>query len=356
MTISSGETVTVEMASHHACDDYDKMVLGDSGMENVFEWSKTKKGEEKPRRDGRRRWRARDDGPDLRDGCRAGRHPRRRDRRPDAAPEQGRQDVRLERRRVVGVPGALGPGRRHPVRRGQLHRHAGEQRRGDHDLRDHRGGRRGVRRAHVPVRLADAHRPRGHDAQLLRPAGHLHCRDYSKASPRRRRRWAGRRRRRSLVRDEPVPGQDPDQHARRLHGPRARVARLGRLDPPDADGRQPRRQADRQGFDDVLPGGGGGRSLDGRRARRPGRQLDGTAIQTSITGKFKITVHKKASFSLPWQPILDFPLGETADTWIIHGFTFTDYLAEFAANPGDICRTRTSTWRCTTRTRRRASS
>ena len=65
-------------------------------------------------------------------------------------------------------------------------------------------------------------------------------------------------------------------------------------------------------------------------------ELDGTAIETSITGKFKITVHKKASFSLPWQPILDFPLGETADTWIIHGFTFTDYLEEFAANPGDI--------------------
>ena len=47
-------------------------------------------------------------------------------------------------------------------------------------------------------------------------------------------------------------------------------------------------------------------------------------------------MHKKASFSLPWQPILDFPLGETADTWIIHGFTFTDYLEEFAANPGDV--------------------
>ena len=56
-----------------------------------------------------------------------------------------------------------------------------------------------------------------------------------------------------------------------------------------------------------------------RRQRRLGGsgdgELDGTAIETSITGKFKITVHKKASFSLPWQPILDFPLGETADTF-----------------------------------------
>ena len=39
MTIASGEKVVVEMASHHACDDYDKMVKGDPGMESVFEWS-----------------------------------------------------------------------------------------------------------------------------------------------------------------------------------------------------------------------------------------------------------------------------------------------------------------------------
>jgi hypothetical protein len=33
---------------------------------------------------------------------------------------------------------------------------------------------------------------------------------------------------------------------------------------------------------------------------------------------------------------LDFPLGETATEWIIHGFTETDYLATFADNPSDI--------------------
>ena len=38
MYVESGATVTVEMASHHACDDYDKMVLGDPGMESVFAW------------------------------------------------------------------------------------------------------------------------------------------------------------------------------------------------------------------------------------------------------------------------------------------------------------------------------
>ena len=34
--------------------------------------------------------------------------------------------------------------------------------------------------------------------------------------------------------------------------------------------------------------------------------------------------------------VLGSPLGETADTWIIHSFTKRDYLETFAANPGDI--------------------
>ena len=197
MMVTSGETVTVEMASHHACDDYDKMVLGDSGMESVFEWSSSKKGEA-PRRDGRRRWRARDDGPDLR-GAPCGRHPRRRDRRPDAAAEQGRQDVRLERGSVVGVPGALGPGRRHPLRRGRLHGHAGEQRRGDHDLRDHRGGRRGTPSSRTSSAGRRSPTPRARRATTT-PTRARACRTTTWASPRRRRRWGGRRRRRSRTR------------------------------------------------------------------------------------------------------------------------------------------------------------
>merc|ERR1719181_2330067 len=52
-------------------------------------------------------------------------------------------------------------------------------------------------------------------------------------------------------------------------------------------------------------------------------ELDGTAIETSITGKFKITVHKKADLNT-WQTALDFPLGETSAEWIVHGFTETD--------------------------------
>ena len=64
-------------------------------------------------------------------------------------------------------------------------------------------------------------------------------------------------------------------------------------------------------------------------------ELDGTGIETSITGEFKITVIKAADFDEA-QKVQDFPLGETADEYIIHGFTETDYLSTYADNPGDI--------------------
>ena len=46
-------------------------------------------------------------------------------------------------------------------------------------------------------------------------------------------------------------------------------------------------------------------------------ELDGTGIETSITGDFKITLIKAADLE-PWQQGLDFPMGETAATWIVH--------------------------------------
>jgi len=46
LTIDSGDIVEVEMASHHSCDDYDKMVLGDAGMESVFNWTSSAKYED----------------------------------------------------------------------------------------------------------------------------------------------------------------------------------------------------------------------------------------------------------------------------------------------------------------------
>ncbi len=63
------------------------------------------------------------------------------------------------------------------------------------------------------------------------------------------------------------------QHARRVHGPRAGVARRGRLDPADAERRQPRRQAYWCWNYHVLPRRGRRRASEhGRRAHGAGRQ------------------------------------------------------------------------------------
>jgi hypothetical protein len=39
LTVESGDEVIVEMATHHACDDYDKMIRGDPGMEDIYLWN-----------------------------------------------------------------------------------------------------------------------------------------------------------------------------------------------------------------------------------------------------------------------------------------------------------------------------
>jgi len=83
-------------------------------------------------------------------------------------------------------------------------------------------------------------------------------------------------------------------------------------------------------------------------------ELDGTGIETSITGKFKLTVIKQADFT-PAQAVLDFPLGETGSEWIVHGFTETDYLETYFDNPSDIYGASsidTATANCFTQTRK----
>jgi len=76
-------------------------------------------------------------------------------------------------------------------------------------------------------------------------------------------------------------------------------------------------------------------SMGDTHAAQGDSELDGTGIETSLTGKFKISVIKSADFN-DWQKILDFPLGETNDHWVVNSFTEIDYLETFSENPGDI--------------------
>lgn len=54
-------------------------------------------------------------------------------------------------------------------------------------------------------------------------------------------------------------------------------------------------------------------------------ELAGTAMETSMTTKLRITLHK--ADSLPTKvSTLDFPLLETSDSFVIHGFAYANYL------------------------------
>lgn len=56
-------------------------------------------------------------------------------------------------------------------------------------------------------------------------------------------------------------------------------------------------------------------------------ELDGTGIETSINGKFKLTLHKAGSLP-PVVADLSYPLIETANSWVVQGYTYSDYLNE----------------------------
>ncbi len=61
-------------------------------------------------------------------------------------------------------------------------------------------------------------------------------------------------------------------------------------------------------------------------------ELCGTAIECSLTGTFQLVLHKKAG--LPGTPLaeLAYPLLETQDEWLLHGFSYANYLTELGPN------------------------
>jgi acetamidase/formamidase/AraC-like DNA-binding protein len=60
-------------------------------------------------------------------------------------------------------------------------------------------------------------------------------------------------------------------------------------------------------------------------------ELSGTAIECSMTGTFEVILHKKADMA--GQPFADltYPLIETQTDWVLTGFSYPNYLAEFGA-------------------------
>ncbi|MEQ9010708.1 acetamidase/formamidase family protein [Algiphilus sp.] len=57
-------------------------------------------------------------------------------------------------------------------------------------------------------------------------------------------------------------------------------------------------------------------------------ELSGTAIETSLTGTFQLVLHKQSELKTTRLADLHYPLLETEDAWIVHGFSYPNYLAE----------------------------
>jgi acetamidase/formamidase len=56
-------------------------------------------------------------------------------------------------------------------------------------------------------------------------------------------------------------------------------------------------------------------------------ELCGTAIECSLTGTFQLVLHKRDRLAGTPLAGLDYPLLETAEEWVVHGFSFANYLA-----------------------------
>jgi acetamidase/formamidase len=60
-------------------------------------------------------------------------------------------------------------------------------------------------------------------------------------------------------------------------------------------------------------------------------ELCGTAIECSITGTFQLILHKRASLAGTPLENLNYPLLETQTEFVLHGFSFPNYLADLGA-------------------------
>ena len=58
----------------------------------------------------------------------------------------------------------------------------------------------------------------------------------------------------------------------------------------------------------------------------------GTAIECSLTGTFQLILHKNETLKGTALADLRYPLLETQDEWVLHGFSFPNYLQTKRAN------------------------
>jgi acetamidase/formamidase len=57
-------------------------------------------------------------------------------------------------------------------------------------------------------------------------------------------------------------------------------------------------------------------------------EINDTALEFSLTGQFRLVLHKKEQSAKPFLEGLTYPLLETPDEWILHNFSYGNYLRE----------------------------
>lgn len=73
---------------------------------------------------------------------------------------------------------------------------------------------------------------------------------------------------------------------------------------------------------------GGLLSVGDSHAAQGDSELCGTAIEMSLTGVFQLILHKKSDLGGTVLENLNYPLLETKDAWVVHGFSYANYLQE----------------------------
>ena len=313
--IDFGDFITIEALTHHANDDSERMVKGDPGAESVFLWTKEKKNvnrrgagpmdalavRARRRRGPRRAYLHR---PGLRPRRPGGRRDRAAHHRRHAAALRqsaiSRQGLWQQRGRLVGL--SL-----------QRPAHRTKAARGDHDLRG---------RCHRRTQLGEGVYNFRWTPQTD-PSGVVHKTiDY--------------------------PGV-PVDHAtvKETHGilknvripirPHFGVIGLAPKEadivdsiPPNYTGGNIDNWRIGKGATMYYPVAveGGLLSVGDSHASQGDSELCGTAIECSLNGTFQIILHKKADLAGTALEALDYPMLETRDEWLVHGFSFANYLTE----------------------------
>jgi acetamidase/formamidase len=76
---------------------------------------------------------------------------------------------------------------------------------------------------------------------------------------------------------------------------------------------------------------GGLLSVGDSHASQGDSELCGTTIECSLTGMLQLILHKRSSLGGTALEGLDYPLLETQDEWVVHGFSFANYLTDLGA-------------------------